>query len=84
MEAQILYRGDSRMVIYTTQEWKGSGKQNYYWNEYRHEGDEVIKVRCHRYKHFDGNENNWGREETVLEKWSVNDTSLPEWLRQYL
>lgn len=72
------------MTIYITNEWKGYGKQNYYWNEYRLEGGEVVKYKCHRYKHFDGYENNWETEESREMSWSIEDPSLPEWLRKYL
>lgn len=72
------------MVIYKTNEWKGSGKQNYYWNEYRLEGNEVTKYKCNRYKHFDGKENEWMENENKEESWAIDDPDMPGWLGQYL
>lgn len=72
------------MVIYTTNEWKGYGKQNYYWHEYRLEGNTVVKYKCNRHKFFDGKENNWNRSENVVDSWATNDPNMPAWINKYL
>lgn len=69
--------------LYATKEWK-AGKQSYYWNEYRQDEDTVYKFKCHRGKFFDGKENNWEKSERLLEKWNVNDSSMPDWLKKYM
>ena len=72
------------MTIYKTNEWKGYGKQNYYWNEYRLEGGEIAKFKGHRYQLFDGRESNWNTDESFEESWSLEDPKLPNWLRNYV
>ena len=75
---------DKKETLYTTQEWKGYGKQNYYHNEYRQDGDTIEKVQCHRQKFFDGKENNWDKSEKVVESWTKGDPGIPDWLEEYI
>ena len=72
-------------TIYTTlHSWK-SGKNSWFWNEYRLDGDIIKKVRCGTRKVFTGDENEWrSAKEKLLESWKVTDKLLPEWLKKYI
>lgn len=70
-------------TVYTTNEWKGYGKQNYYWNEYRTEGNKVNKYHCNRHKHFDGHESEWMYTEDKVISWNKDDNNMPDWLKKY-
>lgn len=70
-------------TIYKTNEWKNGKKQDYYHNEYREEGDNIVKYKCNRHKEFDGRENNWETSERVVNRWNKNDSNMPDWLRNH-
>lgn len=75
--------GDGK-TIYTTEEWNGYGKQNYYRNKYKIKDGKVAKFKCHRYKFFDGDESNWEEDEDLVESWDVDDPDLPDWLKKLI
>ncbi len=70
-------------LIYSTDEYKGYGKQNYYNNDYYQDGDEVTKVKHNRCKVFNGDENEWVESDNVIEKWKIDSPDMPEWLHKY-
>jgi len=70
------------MKIYTTKEYSGYGKHNYYHNEYELEGDEITQYKCHRQKVFDGKENEWHNTRWQTNSWNLSDEDLPDWLRE--
>jgi len=72
------------MNIYSTNEWKAHGNQNYSHNEYRLEDDEVVKYKCNRCKVFDGHESEWRETETRIASWKLEDPAMPDWLKDML
>ena len=79
-----LFNKSKEKTIYTTREWKGYGKQNYYWNEYSQEGKNVNKYRCHRQKTFDGKENSWNEDKQLETSWKKGDSDMPDWLKNFI
>ena len=69
-------------LLWSAQERKGFGKQNYNHNEYWLEGDVVNKYKCNRHKFFDGYENNWETSRSLEESWNKDDPGMPEWLKE--
>ena len=71
-------------TIYTTNSWDGYSKGSKYCNEYRLEGNRVVKYKCSSSKFFDGNENVRQTGEREVDSWEIDDPSMPDWLRDYL
>lgn len=69
-------------LLYETREWKGHGKNEYYHNEYRQDGNIIKKFKCRIGKFFDGKENNWESSEKLIDSWTKNDPNMPEWLKK--
>ena len=71
-------------LIYRTNEYSGYGKQNYYNNDYYQDGDEVVKIKHNRRKHFDGHEIEWIESDKEVGRWRTDSPDLPEWLHRFL
>lgn len=68
-------------TVYVTHEWPGF-KHSHHHNEYRIEGDKVVKYKCSRYKIYDGDENAWEHEEKEELSWRLDDPHMPGWLKE--
>ncbi len=73
-------------TVYTTNSYKGYHKHDSYNYKYNLDEDnkEIHKVKCSRFKFFDGHENNWETDEKVVDTWKIDDPSMPDWLHKYI
>ena len=46
--------------------------------------DDEVGYKCHKYKFFDGDENNREEDEYIDVSWKLDDPEMPEWLNGYL
>ena len=72
------------MVVYKGSEYKGYGKQNYYRDVIEVNGREVLYYKHHRYKSFDGKENEWNEEDKLEGSWDIDDENIPGRIREKL
>ena len=73
------------MIIYVTQERPGYHKHDSSWYEYCLENGKVIRYKCRRWKSFeqsDHAENVWHKTRKPDTSWSIDDPSMPTWLRK--
>lgn len=44
----------------------------------------MVMYKCHRQKLFNGEENEWEKDEKRVGSWSLDDPDMPDWLHKYL
>jgi len=73
-------------VLYTTNEWKGYGKQNYYKNQYKLIGDKIVKYKLNRFKSFDGHESEWVHTAKEVASYAIDELDIAglDWLKKFL
>ncbi len=70
------------MTVYTTCDHMRDGNRRYYHNEYRTEGEEVVKYICHQQMNLDDKGEKWLTLEESVDSWNYDDPDLPELVRK--
>ena len=70
--------------IYSTNEWHGHGKQNYFNNDYYLADNVVTMVQHHRQKVFFGDCSEWVDSDKIIKKWTLDAPDLPDWLWKHI